>query len=133
MCDDAAYNNNPYIKFNVDICLPSPEQILELISQTDRKLVCNYKGIAGLNVVILKSIYNDEKLIFPLGGYKNDKTVHSAGEFGYVMSNHMNKEFSYRGYGLRFLVKYTPDKHIDLGYEGTTKYIGVNVRPVIMK
>ena len=133
LCDDAAYNNNPYTKFNVNICLPSPEQILELISQTDRKLKCNYKGIAGLNVVILKSIYNDEELVFPLGGFKNERKIEAAGEFGVVMSNHMNKEFSYRGYGLRFLVKYTPNIHVDFGYEGTTKYIGVNVRPVIMK
>ena len=133
LCDDAAYNNNPYTKFNIDICLPSSEQILELMSQTDRKLICNYKGIAGLNVVVLKSIYNNEELVFPLGGYKKERKIEAAGEFGVIMSNHMNKEYRYRSYGLRFMVKYTPNIHVDFGYEGITKYTGLNVRPVIMK
>lgn len=131
--DDAAFVNNPYSNINVRVCLPTPEQIIELQIHTDRELVHNYKGIAGLNVVILTSRCNGKKLMFPLGGFKDEEQTKYVGETGFIMSKYMDKQYNHRAYGISFQIKYTGGKHLDFKFDYIGKKTGVNVRPVIMK
>ena len=131
LCDDPAYNNNPYKeKLGINICLPTGEQCEELIKYTKPFY---YYGIYAPNLFTctLKSIINDNEIVFPLCGYMsnfNKETIEKTNpEYGYYMSSYIVPEhFDWLSYALQI------DKN-RAHFDTILREHGVNVRPVLMK
>lgn len=89
--DDAAYMNNPFKNFDINIQTPSHNDAHELLRNSIIEPIKNYNGILGLDGCILTSKINGNQLFFPyiLVRNTNDEyNVQTVSTLGwYMLSN----------------------------------------------
>lgn len=127
LCDDPAYMN-PELNYTAyEICLPNSEQAEELIENTISEYIENYNDINGLNIRKFISKINGNEILFPLGGNKiNDKLEWDGIETHLMVSYIYPKMYDHLGYSIE--IKKNTRMLVSTG-----RYVGINVRPVVMK
>lgn len=132
--DDAAYMNNPFKQYGINICLPTMEQCEELraSANTDKRLEKNYFGIQGLNVVICTSKINGNEIVFPLNGYILDADLKEFGKETHLMNSTVGG-FTWLGDDLAVREGWSANNPVSMQINGLVRPAGRNVRPVLMK
>ena len=132
--DDAAYMNNPFKQYGINICLPTEEQCEELraSANTDKRLEKNYLGIQGLNVVICTSKINGNEIVFPLNGIILDGKIEEFGKATHLMNSFVGGH-TWLGDDLAISEGWTINNPVSMQISGLVRPGGRNVRPVLMK
>lgn len=133
--DDAAYMNNPFKQYGIDICLPTLEQCEELSASanTDKRFENDYLDIPGLNVVICTSKINGNEIVFPLNGYILDADLEEFGKETHLMNSFVGGH-TWLGDDLTIQIGWGGFQNsIRMQINSMVRYAGRNVRPVLMK
>lgn len=126
--DDAAYMNNPFTKINtpnsIQICIPTEDQIDELLKFTSSNIIRNYNDIEFLYVMEFTSHVNGNKLIIPFTEVKSMGNEKAMCGLWSSTKDRINSRsaaslwFTYAGQVFKL---------------NQLRYYGLNIRPVLFK
>ena len=117
--DDAAH-----IHMGGDWHIPSPEQIQELIDNTEASFITSNYGISGMVLTSKKDV--SKSIFFPFAGYALDDSIDWAGDYGGIWASMISMNgINYGKYFYFYSEGAYPDE--------CSRYYGVSVRGIICK
>ena len=136
--DDAAYINNPFKKYGINICMPTLKQTLELTDNSSFSYEINHNHIEELNGILLTSKINGNKLFLPICNYKSGDHISNTTEGGdtYITTRNLGSKID-NGTNKKYLIHkmFWKVSYMFGKFHRTyfSRYNGMIIRPILMK